>query len=266
MKKIQAVQTLSCLMDLEFMGESDSSSIFRIMDHNSSDSASAQIVKFSHNDYSIEFIEPFREKYEYLNINIKRLRSILRAALEAEDKTNFKIPFLFPSETECKINPDNAIKVYSDGSCSGSGTGGWASIILKTGNSVIEISGNEERSTSNRMELMAAFKGIEYAAGMLTFSSRECIQLFSDSFYVIKGITHRLGIWTANGFITAKGTPAANIDIWKKIAEILNKADVLCQWVKSGDNDPFHKRCDLLAGEECKNISPEKKSGPVNSL
>lgn len=243
----------SSLMYLEFIRDLPGSSIYKISHDGYNDTEAGQIIQILHDDYSIEFVEPLSEYCGYLDSNRKWLRSILFTALRVENKENFKIPFTFPKARSENIDPDNVIKVYSDGSCSENGTGGWAAVIIKPDFEPVELSGTEKNSTSNRMELMAAFKAIEKASEIIPCSDKKGICLFTDSLYVIKGISHRLEVWTVNQFITAMGTPVINKDIWQKISEIINRNEVFCEWVESGGSDIYHKRCDILAGEQSRN-------------
>ena len=233
------------IMHLEFVSELPGCLVYKI----SVPGASTQNVLFYNADCSIEFTKPFSENFEYLYQNKRWLRSILSTASKAEKKENFRIPFTFPVERCSNPDPDNALIAYCDGSCHENGTGGWASVVLTPDGKTIELSGNEKNSTSNRMELMAAFKAIEKAAGMLDAYGKKSILLFTDSTYVIKGIRRRFRIWSINGFITAKGTPVTNTDLCLKIYEITKQTNVCCEWVKSGSGDIYHNRCDMLAGE-----------------
>jgi len=238
------------VMFLEYIGEHPGFSIYNISGTGSGNNETGQILKFYHENNSIEFIMPFSADYEYLNQNIKWLRSILFTVTKVKDKKIFNIPFTFPASENIRHAPEDALKVYSDGSCSENGTGGWASVILKPDGVIHELSGSEEDSTSNRMELMAAFNAINKGVEMFAECGKKQVLLFTDSLYVIKGITHRLEVWQANGFITAKGTPVTNIDLWMKISGILDGNEIFCEWIESGGNNVYHKRCDFLAGEE----------------
>jgi len=241
------------VMFLEYIGEHPGFSIYNITGTDSGNNETGQILKFYHENSSIEFIMPFSADYEYLDKNRKWLRSILYTVAKFKDKKIFKIPFTFPVSENLQQAPANALKVYSDGSCTENGTGGWASVILKPDGVTHELSGSETNSTSNRMELMAAFKAIEKGVETLIDCDKRPVLLYTDSLYVIKGITHRLEVWSANGFITAKGTPVTNIDLWIKISGILNENEIFCEWIESGGNNIYHKRCDFLAGEESRN-------------
>jgi len=247
------------IMFLEYISEQAGFSMYSISGTDSDNTGSRQIIKFNHDNFSIEFLKPLAENYEYLYKNRKWLRSILFTVLKVDNKENFKIPFTFPSSEKIKPDSDNMLKVYSDGSCNENGTGGWASVILKPDGVAHELSGSETNSTSNRMELMAAYKAIEKGVERLTDYNKKTVFLFTDSLYVIKGITHRLEVWSKNGFITAKGTPVTNIDLWYKIYGILKEHDVFCEWIESGGDNIYHKRCDFLAGEESRNTNKKNR-------
>jgi ribonuclease HI len=236
-------------MDLEFTGELPGASTYRISPHNPEHSETVQEILFSHDGYNIKFMEPYSGHYDYLNSNIRWLRSILCTALKSGNRSGLKIPFTFPAEKQEIIIPENALKVYSDGSCGISG-GGWASVIITPDGAVHETAGREENTTGNRMELTAACMGIEKALEQITPGAANTVMLITDSQYVIRGITHRLEVWNMNGFITAMGTPVINRDIWVRVSRIMQNNRVLCRWIKSGSDDPHHLRCDYLAGEQ----------------
>jgi len=236
-------------MHLEFVMEHPDYSVYNISYDSSDNHASQQRISIQHNDYSIEFHEPLSGKYEYLKRNEKWLRSIIYTSLRVENKENFNIPFAFPEEIDSGSIPDNALKVYSDGSCNENGLGGWGSVLVKPDGSVIELSGSEENSTSNRMELYAACNALEHAAGLVSDYGIKSVLLHTDSMYVIRGITHRIEVWIKNGFVTAKGTSVVNVDLWQRVAEVKREIDVFCLWVESGSGNMYHDRCDTLAGE-----------------
>ncbi|HPS58609.1 MAG TPA: ribonuclease H [Spirochaetota bacterium] len=236
------------LLYLEFIRELPCASIYRITAETSDNPESCQIIVFQHEGCRINFVEPLWEYSEYLNSNYKWLRSILCTALKSGNRPGVSIPFTFPAEKYEMVIPEDALRVYSDGSCSINSNGGWASVIIRPGGNVLELSGMEEHTTGNRMELTAACMGLEKALALIPGSGTNAILLLTDSQYVIRGITHRLEVWSLNGFITAMGTPVTNKDIWEKISGIMKSTRIHCQWIKSGCSDPHHRRCDYLAG------------------
>lgn len=91
--------------------------------------------------------------------------------------------------------------IFTDGACSGNpGPGGWACVIAESSGKVIELGGFTPETTNNRMELLAAIKALEYIEkkpGAVTF--------FTDSTYVIRGITQWIWAWKKNLGIMLKG-------------------------------------------------------------
>lgn len=244
---------LSRIMFLECIEEHPYSFLYRIT-YPGSLTGQSQRVLYNIYDCSIQFIEPRSEYCFFLEENEKWLRKILSVFSKAENKRDLRIPFTFPPGENRRSSPDNSVKAYCDGSCNADGSGGWGAVILKPDGGIIETSGREENSTSNRMELMAAYRALEKSVELLPCYNSESVILFTDSMYVIKGITHRFSIWNLNGFVTARGTTAANIDLCRSIYEISQKTSIFCEWIKSGTDDIYHKRCDFLAGEESRKL------------
>lgn len=206
-----------------------------------------QYLFFSSVDYSITFMDPYAPFYLYLRKNEKWLRSILYTTLKNMKRDKTAIPFSFPEEKPLSPPPEIAVKVYCDGSCSDKGNGGWGGVIIFPGGELLEISGEDKSATSNRMELTAAVESLLKAEEMMNGCIVPVV-LFSDSHYVIHGISHRLQVWMRNGFITALGSSVLNRDLWEELASIMERVEIYCAKVDAADNDPFHMRCDKLAG------------------
>ena len=102
------------------------------------------------------------------------------------------------------------VEIFTDGACSGNpGVGGWGA-ILRYKDIEKELSGGEENTTNNRMELMAVIEA-------LSALKKECnISLYTDSKYVMNGITEWMANWKQNGWHTAnKKKEVKNIDLWQ---------------------------------------------------
>ncbi len=113
----------------------------------------------------------------------------------------------------------------TDGSCIGNpGPGGWGR-ILRCGEQERELSGSDQETTSNRMELMAAIEGLR----ALKTPCR--VRLVSDSQYLKKGITEFLPRWKANGWWKSNGEPVLNQDLWDQLDQIAQKHDI--RWATS---------------------------------
>ena len=134
------------------------------------------------------------------------------------------------------------VEIFTDGACSGNpGPGGWG-VVLRYGTAVRELSGGEESTTNNRMELTAAIKG-------LSALKEPChVQLVTDSTYVADGIDKGWAAsWKKNGWRKADKKPALNSDLWEELLRLLDIHTVQIEWVKGHAGHPENERCDELA-------------------
>ena len=140
------------------------------------------------------------------------------------------------------------IKIYTDGACVGNpGPGGWAAIILLE-NEKKELFGGERLTTNNRMELIAAIKGLEYCAKQEEKQpSSKHVRIFTDSTYVKEGITVWINNWEKNNWKTADKKNVKNIDLWKRLKELVKSNQVEWNWVKGHSEDPMNDLADKLA-------------------
>ncbi|MDR3424141.1 MAG: ribonuclease HI [Alphaproteobacteria bacterium] len=137
--------------------------------------------------------------------------------------------------------PTPIVEIFTDGACSGNpGPGGWG-VLLRVGGAEKELSGGENPTTNNRMELMAAIKGLE----ALTRPSQ--VRLYTDSQYVQKGITEWLRGWIKRGWKTADKKPVKNADLWQRLdnARAGHKVDFI--WVRGHNGHAENERVDRLA-------------------
>ncbi len=143
------------------------------------------------------------------------------------------------------------VELFTDGACSGNpGPGGWGAILRFKGTEK-ELSGGEADTTNNRMEMTGVIEG-------LSALKRSCnVKVFSDSQYVIKGMTEWLVQWKARGWKTADKKPVKNEDLWKRLDELCAKHRVSWEWVKGHAGHPENERVDALARIETeKFLSP----------
>ena len=134
------------------------------------------------------------------------------------------------------------VDLYTDGACSGNpGPGGWGA-VLRFGRVEKELSGGENPTTNNRMELTAAIQG-------LAALKEPCdVTLYSDSRYLCDGIGKGWAkSWRKNGWRKADKKPALNADLWQRLLELLEIHQVRLVWVKGHDGHPENERCDRLA-------------------
>ena len=133
------------------------------------------------------------------------------------------------------------IKIYTDGSCIGNpGKGGWAAIII-INDKKTQITGSQENTTNNQMELLAPIK----ALNKIPRGSK--IQIFTDSKYVKSGITEWIHNWKKNGWKTANKQSVKNKELWTELDLLTEKFEIKWSWVKGHSTDKLNNEVDLLA-------------------
>lgn len=135
--------------------------------------------------------------------------------------------------------------IHTDGACKGNpGPGGWGALLEYNGQRR-ELKGGEALTTNNRMELMAAIRALETL-------TRPCeVTLYTDSSYVMQGLTEWLPGWKARGWRTASKQPVKNQDLWQRLDEAAARHRIQWQWVKGHSGHPGNEAADRLANEGC---------------
>ena len=139
------------------------------------------------------------------------------------------------------------VTLYTDGACSGNpGPGGWGAILEFLGHEK-ELSGGEESTTNNRMELTAVIRGLQAL-------KEPCIvELYSDSKYVIDGLQKGWAAsWRKRGWVKSDKKPALNPDLWGQLLDLTEKHQLRYHWVKGHAENEKNNRCDQLAVTESK--------------
>lgn len=137
------------------------------------------------------------------------------------------------------------VKIYTDGACSGNpGKGGWGAVLFYR-DEKREISGYEENTTNNKMELTAAIKALERL-------KEPCeVELYSDSAYLVNAFLEGwLTKWQMNGFKSSNKKPVQNVDLWQKLIELNNIHKITWIKVKGHADNVYNNRCDALATGE----------------
>jgi ribonuclease HI len=144
----------------------------------------------------------------------------------------------------------NRIIIYTDGGCRGNpGIGGWG-VWLRYGDHDKKLKGAQQDTTNNRMELTAAIKALEAIK-----SSNITIDLFTDSKYVMTGISKWIKNWKAKGWKTTHKKPVKNIDLWQRLDALNNQHNVVWHWVKGHSGDKGNDMADALANLAMDKIS-----------
>jgi ribonuclease HI len=146
------------------------------------------------------------------------------------------------------------VDLFTDGACRGNpGPGGWAA-LLRMGNKEKELSGGEPLTTNNRMELLAAIRGLEAL-------KRPCrVALHTDSMYVRDGITKWVHNWRRNGWRTSDKKPVKNAELWQELCEAASTHRVEWKWVRGHAGHPENERVDELA---CAAADAQKSASSV---
>jgi ribonuclease HI len=139
------------------------------------------------------------------------------------------------------------IVIYTDGACSGNpGPGGWGSVVVREDLQVYELGGGENPTTNNRMEVGAALRALQSVANV-----ELPVHLYTDSTYLIRGITQWIWGWRKKGWKTAEGKDVVNKDLWEELLRTVSARPAKCKvewkWVRGHTGHDGNERCDQIA-------------------
>jgi ribonuclease HI len=151
------------------------------------------------------------------------------------------------------------ILLFTDGASKGNpGKGGWGAVVAGNGK-VVELGGAEGHTTNNRMELMAALKGLQLAKS-LPAGPRI---LRTDSSYVINGITKWVHGWQKNGWQTKEKKDVLNKDLWSDLVEAAHGQEVAWEYVGGHVGIAGNERVDTIASEYALGNAVRLFKGPI---
>ena len=141
------------------------------------------------------------------------------------------------------------VEIYTDGCCKGNpGPGGYG-CLLRFNGTVKELTGATPSTTNNIMELTAAIAALEIL-------KEPCqVELFSDSQYLIKGMTEWINGWVRKGWVNSAKEPVKNQDLWKSLLEMNRTHKITWRWVKGHAGHLENERCDQLANQAMAKLS-----------
>jgi len=147
------------------------------------------------------------------------------------------------------------VEIFTDGACKGNpGPGGWAAIVRSRSREK-ELSGGEPATTNNRMELLAAIRGLEAL-------KRPCrVALYTDSNYVRDGITRWIHAWRRNGWRTADRKPVKNAELWQELIDAAAPHRVEWHWVRGHSGHSENERADRLACAAADAVAKRLRAG-----
>ena len=144
-----------------------------------------------------------------------------------------------------KQETEQTIVAYTDGSCLGNpGHGGWAALLVIDGVEHVITGFVPGITTNNVCELTAAIKALEVlpVGGTAT--------VYSDSKYVVQGMTQWMNNWKRRGWKTYEKKPVANLELWKTLDALNSERSIEWLWVKAHNGHPENERVDALANAE----------------
>ena len=152
------------------------------------------------------------------------------------------------------------VDLFTDGACSGNpGPGGWG-VILRSAGREKELSGGEESTTNNRMEMTAVIRGLEAL-------KKPCqVMVHTDSRYIVDAFEKGwLDNWIARGWrrsaAKGQGKPVLNVDLWQRLMELMDDHQVEFTWVRGHSGHPENERADQLAVSGIPKQTPPETDG-----
>ncbi len=141
------------------------------------------------------------------------------------------------------------VEIYTDGACSGNpGIGGYCAILIYKGKEKI-VSGGDNLTTNNKMELLAIIKGLQ------SLKERCKVTIYSDSQYAVSPfIDGRINTWILSGWKTADKKEVKNVELWKDLVCLVNANEVTFVKVKGHSDNENNNRCDKIARGEIEKI------------
>ena len=155
------------------------------------------------------------------------------------------------------------IEIYTDGACRGNGQvanapAGIGCVLLIPDRRPIFFKErlNFKPNTNNKAEIYAVIRGLEllfknYSPFDKSEFEKDKLTIYSDSAYLINGITNWINGWRANGWINSKKEPVKNKEFWenldKKIKFFKQEFDIEFIKVKGHSGNKWNEKCDELA-------------------
>jgi ribonuclease HI len=132
--------------------------------------------------------------------------------------------------------------IFTDGASRGNpGNGGYGAIVATSDSKIYEIGGRENNTTNNRMEMTGAIEALKIV------SENSGVELYTDSAYLINGITKWVWTWQKNNWKTKTKEDVLNVDLWKNLLEVSKNKKIKWNRISGHSGVPANERCDIIA-------------------
>jgi ribonuclease HI len=144
------------------------------------------------------------------------------------------------------VSTSSSIIVFTDGAAKGNpGPGGWGAIVVTPDQHITELGGGSRHTTNNRMELSGAIAALEHVATL-----PGPVAIYTDSTYLIRGITQWVWGWKRRGWKTAEGGDVLNRELWEQLLNLTGarpRGDLSWHWVRGHVGTPGNERADQIS-------------------
>lgn len=158
------------------------------------------------------------------------------------------------------------IIIFSDGASKGNpGPGGWGAIVVAD-DSITELGGREAHTTNNRMELTGVIRAIEKLSQLKFLSATSTATIYTDSRYVINGITKWIFAWKKRSWKTLQKDDVINRDLWEELDFLVENFPGKIKWTYVGGHIGIvgNERVDEIASGFAEGNKPKLFSGKIS--
>jgi len=152
--------------------------------------------------------------------------------------------------------------LFTDGACSGNpGPGGYGALCVINGVSIIELGGFAPSTTNNQMELEAVIVGLEELK-----NTSGSLSVYTDSKYVISGITSWIYGWIKNNWKTKEGAEVKNLDYWKRLFTLVTERKTKPEFIHilGHSGNPGNEKVNSIASQFAMQDEPELFRGSID--
>jgi ribonuclease HI len=166
-----------------------------------------------------------------------------------------------------KLDTKNKTIVFTDGASKGNpGAGGWGAIILTSDHKVKELGKAYSQVTNNQMEMLAAISALKHLS-----SHAEPVHIYTDSSYLIHGITQWIWGWLKRGWKTSQGDDVSNKEYWQQLLSLVElrkkNGHAAAEWhhVRGHAGVEGNERADQIASDLAAGLTVQLYEGSISA-